>query len=172
MSINTKELQRFHDVWGPMINSLPTVINATERMADLEKYLAELNAKADTVKVESQRELDLKNAQVSAANEQLNTLRAKKRQIESETDAALKIQKAKMAQIQSEVEAKVAECSDRVNAAQARAAQAEAMAAAMFAEADKVVADKMVELGKEVAAADKRVRDAETALDKLRAKLG
>ena len=49
MNLNSKELQKFYDLWSPMLQALPAVIEAAEREEELKRGVAilEKNVRLD-----------------------------------------------------------------------------------------------------------------------------
>lgn len=109
MNINPKELQKFHDLWAPMIAALPAVINAAERAAELENHLAIKLAEFEKLDQRcSKREADAETS-VRAAQERTAAARASHAEAVAQMDLEVKEAKASVRKAKSDAAAKVAE---------------------------------------------------------------
>jgi hypothetical protein len=79
MSINPKELQKFYDLWAPMLAAIPTVINAVEHSDELTKHVAILEAQRDKALSDSQGHIASAQAQVAELKDQLKQLAAQRK---------------------------------------------------------------------------------------------
>ncbi len=170
-NINPKELQKFYDIWAPMINSLPTVINAVATHEELQRSVEVLRARVSDAESEAQAHKDAARDSLVRAKEELKALAAEK----MELTKSIKTHAKECADACAELDAGYAEQQER-HAARLKVL-ADEMAAAQRAAADKVaqaeagyaqvLAAKLAE-AKELEA---RVSKAQDALYKLRAKL-
>lgn len=172
MSINKRELQRFLDVWGPVITVLPAVINAAERETELEIHTQQLQMQLDKVKLEAVAAAEKAAEQNATAAAELSRLQAAKAVAAQEVSDAMQASKDSIAEVRAATDADIKQLNARVSAAKVLAQVAETEAGQILDAVNKKVAQREAELELMVAAAEKRVNDAEAALDKLRSKLG
>jgi hypothetical protein len=78
MAINTKELQKFLDIWSPIIAALPAVISATERENELETHVPILQSQLEKVQADTLEVLAAKATQIEAVNADIQALQVKK----------------------------------------------------------------------------------------------
>ena len=172
MAIDYNALRRFQEMWGPVMDALPSILEITARQADAdralkltkldhEKALKEVDAvyiEADKRLIEVNKELD----SVKAAEEQLHT------DIQRARDAhAEETKKA----INAQQEALLA-VNNKLIASTAKLNSVEAEYAAKVATAEKAAADRISALEADVKELEKRKAAAEKALATLRDKLG
>jgi chromosome segregation ATPase len=172
MTISIGELRKFQDTWGPVIATIPAVINMVEMEADLnralvtkrqefeaaEKSIASAFEEADKLLEKINQELEAVSKEKQALREEIDASRTKfaeqARQIEVDRDASL-----------SGIQAAIAD-------AQGKATQAIQEAEASVAKAQADAAVQKAEMEAEIKDLEKRRAAAEKALDTLRAKLG
>ncbi len=172
MSVNLSELRKFQDIWGPVLQTIPAVIEMVERKDDLDRSIAAAQREYDKVKTHIEDQLKIGTAQIDAAVVRLHEAEAKRAEVLKDIEAA----KAKAREDASAAEqakqerlavvnAKIVEASNKLSVvekdysaklAQERAAHAEATAA----------------MQAEIAALEARKNDVQAALDSLKAKLG
>lgn len=172
MSIDVNALRLFQATWGPVLDAIPTVIDAIGRQADFDRELKlkamaldDANKEIESVYAEADKRLQAINNQMTEAinarfaNEA--AIEKAKRDAADAADEAAKAQNAVLADIAEKIAAKNAELS-------AVDAEIAAKTAAAQAEHEAVVA----KMAAEVADLEKRQAVAEKALESLRAKLG
>jgi len=172
MNINPKELQKFHDLWAPMISALPAVINAAERANELANHVVILENIAKAAQDDATKASDLKAAQLLAARVELKQVAVEK----TELTKAVKLHRTaceeRIQAAEASANALVEEHKARVNAAASAAGVAEeelrARTSAMEAEYAAILEAKQAE----VKEAETRVLKAADALERLRARLG
>lgn len=172
MSLDVNALRLFQATWGPVLDAIPTVIDAIGRQADFDRELklkamalADANKEIESVYAEADKRLQAINNQMTEAiNARLANeaaIEKAKRDAADAADEAAKAQNAVLADIAEKIAAKTAELS-------AVDADIAAKTAAAQAEHEAVVA----KMAAEVADLEKRQAAAEKALESLRAKLG
>lgn len=175
MSINTKELQKFLDLWSPVLAALPAVINSLDRKEELQRGVAILQKQADDAQLATTTAIEARKAGLAEVSIELQVLSNKKRE---QTLLAKEHEKAcaeRIAQATADAEAQVAaaqaDSTARVAAATTAAADAESILRAKLAEVDSAVSARAKELQASIDALEARRAAAEKALNALRAKL-
>lgn len=165
-------LRTFQDTWGPVLNSIPAVINMAESFADVERALNAKRKELDTVAAQVDAAMDEGNAKhadlqdkIAAVSATLADATSDYTQKQADMNAALKALEAsisdEIAKSRVLANAEIIAIQDRVKAEKAKL--------------DQVVAEQneAVKAGEaRLADIEARVANAEKALDKLRAKLG
>ena len=169
--INTKELQKFYDVWGPMIASLPAVISASERHEELGRHVKILEDQRDAATKDTEARKAELAAAVEKARAALAGIAAKRKESEDELRAAQRDLKDRQKKAEAAADAAVKAAQGRVESANQTAVMAEKnredRIAAVNADVEKAKADGEAE----IAAIDARRASAQKALDKLRASI-
>jgi hypothetical protein len=65
--INSVELRKFTDVWGPLVLSMPRVISVVERVEELERHVVVLEQRRDEASTEAVRLKDQGEQDLAAA---------------------------------------------------------------------------------------------------------
>lgn len=170
-AINPKELQKFHDLWAPMIAALPAVINAAERSAELERHIA--IKEAEFIKIDEacvQREAAAE-ASVSAARERTAQAKANHALELAALEAEAKEARASVRKAKADAAAKVAEHqAGAVAAAQAtEVARKEHLAALAALEGQR--AAQMASIAVEVKALEAKRDEVQAVIESLRKQL-
>lgn len=172
MAVDIGALRKFQELWGPVLESIPAVMDAVAKQADfdralraakadLEKANADiLSAKdaAETIRTKSAAEFEALNAKMQAAIEA-----ADRRAYDAEEDSRARINRAKEKAATAEAQA------DRQKAA---VEAAEAQVKVKIAEVEKLHAEAVAAKEAEIAALEKRQAAAEKAIETLKSKLG
>lgn len=172
MNINPKELQKFHDLWAPMIAALPAVINAAEHAAELTNHVAILQGQRDAaVQHRKDAEATIASSNAAAAAE-LKKLADEKAALSKDLKEHAKDCKAKAAAAEALLAGKLEELAAK-GAEAAKAA--EALTQDLLdrkAAADKDYAEHLQSKAAELAEVEAKLAAAQSSLDRLRAKLG
>ena len=126
MEINPKELQKFHDLWAPMIAALPAVISAAERANELVTHTAILQAKLDEVVAATESTKLEAVAHVFASQATLLDLATQKLALDAEVKEHAKDARKAIADAKAAADAKVKDHIERADTA-AQAADAVAL---------------------------------------------
>ena len=171
MAINPKELQKFHDLWAPMIASLPAVINAVETAAELERHTLILRTQCDEIIAEgAASKVDMANAVLKAQSE-LKGIEAEKAEKTKAAAAHAKACQDRIADAEASVNARVIEQAARADAAVAMKANIEKELAERKAKADSEYAEHLNAKRTELEELEAKLLSAQKTLDKLRSKL-
>lgn len=172
MDFNPKEIQKFYDIWSPMLEALPAVIAAAERgdelkrhtailtkdLQDIQKQIADEKAKVDPVRKETQDLIaDLKNKQAQA---------------EQGYNQYLADAKAHLAEVGKETEIEVARIKEQVFAANAELAKTNKEIADAKAQAEAEIKQIKASAEAELADIEGKKQVVERALASLKAKIG
>jgi len=171
-TMDVSALRAFQDVWGPVVASIPAVLNMAESFADVErglaakqKELAEVMAKVDSAMDEGNARYAALQGELAAAQTRLADLNtqitAKQTEAKDAAAAAKAAASAEIAKVKAEVAAEIRGIRAEVKA------DADALDA-LKVEKQAVVADAQVKLDD----IEKRAVAAEKSLATLRAKLG
>lgn len=172
MTINTKELQRFYDVFGPMITCLPTIINAIERDAELQLHVVILQAEALAATEERDKAKVDQGLIVTAANVKLQQIAIKSKDATLLAEVKIKAESDRVLTATTQANADIAAQVARVEVAQV-AATADTIALgdqAKIREAE--YSARSSDLEQQIKALDAKQVLAERSLAALRAKLG
>jgi hypothetical protein len=172
MPIDTSALRKFQDVWGPVLDAIPAVLEAVAKQADVDRELRikkveldEAGKKIDAAFVEADKRLSSVNSEMEQAMQQ-------KEKALAEIEAAKKAQAAddvKAAEAQRKL---VDDWNKKIASLQSQFSNVEAEHAKKVAAAEASYAEKTVALEADVKDLEKRKAAAEKALDALRSKLG
>lgn len=172
MAINPKELQRFLDVWQPVIQALPAVINAAEYEAELGRHVAILESQRDEALAKTAEAAEQSAKLVAAAKDELKKLESKKLSLAQDAQSATDAMNSEVAAAKVQADLAIDALQRSVEDAR-KAADAERTAiAAATAEAAAAATTALDDLKQQVAELEKRKAAGEKALDALRAKLG
>lgn len=169
---NPKELQKFLDLWGPVIASLPTVINALERENDLTRNLAIMEARLQDLNKQCELAQSSVWAEMAKAHEELAVIQAQKAETATEVKEAKAQAKKDVAEAKKTADAAIAAHETRVEKSKAYADKVEQDTAARVTKADSYLISKVADGEATLAELEARRLIAEGVLADLRAKLG
>jgi hypothetical protein len=172
MEINSRELQKFLDVFGPVVATLPAVINAAEKKEELGRHIAILEGRRDAAVADAAKVTADSVAAVAQANTDLKDIAAQKAALAQEIKASAADNKAKIAEAKKVAQVSIDEVNAGVEQAKVAAADEVAKIEAQKTEAWASLAAASADLTAQIADLEKRKTAAEKALDTLRAKLG
>lgn len=172
MSVDIGALRKFQDLWGPVLETIPAVIEATAKQDDLARAIAAQNKLLDKAKQDVTTAYEEADKRLAAVNEELSSLQAQKVQvaagIASDQAKANEAAAAAMADMQAKLDLagqRLAQATEKLNGVEADFAAKTAMAQAAH---DAVLSN----MAGEVKAMEDRQAKAEKALEALKAKLG
>jgi colicin import membrane protein len=170
--MNSREIQKFHDLWAPMINSLPAVINAIDSGEELARALTQRRAEFDRLDAEFAAREGAHQAQVADIRARLNLV---VEQAEADKAAAL----ASVDEAKKEAAEAKKKHNEKAALAATVAAEAEKAAADALKKRDATLAEITVEgerrkvvIQAEIDELERKREAAEKALAELRFKLG
>lgn len=172
MAIDISALRKFQDLWGPVLEAIPAVMDAVAKQSDMDR---EIRVQIKALE-QAQKEVALvyedANNRVTAANSGLDVIAIQQR----ETLASIADEQAKAKEAASSALAAEKKKLQAVNLQVQKAAEelgkVESEYAAKLALVNAEHAAAMKKLEAEVVAMEDRQAKAETALEALKAKLG
>lgn len=172
MTIDTGTLRKFQELWTPVVQAIPAVLDMVEREADLDRALQVKRTELEKVQKEIQAALDEADQRLSFANSNLDAIADQKRAIQREIAEVKSKANIEAAEAEQTKKAMLDGLQASVNSVQAQlqGLQAEYAAKRAKAEADHAAAVKALEA--DIAELDARKAAAETALRDIKAKLG
>jgi chromosome segregation ATPase len=172
MPIDTSALRKFQDVWGPVLDAIPAVLEAVAKQSDVDRELRikkaemdEAGKKIDAAFVEADKRLSSVNSEMEQAMQQ-------KAKALADIEDAKKAQAADNAKAAEAQRKLVDEWNKKIAALQSQFSNVEAENAKRVAAAEASYAEKTAALEADVKDLEKRKAAAEKALDALRSKLG
>jgi chromosome segregation ATPase len=172
MAIDTAALRKFQDVWGPVIDAIPAVLDAAAQQKDVERFLQSKRAEmeeADKKIAKAFEEADKRLSSVNSEMEQAMQQKAKALADIEDAKKAQAVDDAKAAEAQRKL---VDEWNKKIAALQSQFSNVETENAKRVAAAEASYAEKTAALEADVKDLEKRKAAAEKALDALRSKLG
>jgi uncharacterized protein involved in exopolysaccharide biosynthesis len=172
MDFNPKEIQKFYDIWSPMLEALPAVIAAAERGDELKRHTAILTKDLQDV----QKQIADEKAKVGPVRKEtqdaIEALVKQKIEAERGYNQYLSDAKAHLAEIDTQTDAEVAAIKAKVGEAQAELAQATQEITKAKAQADAEISQKKATAEAELADIEAKKQVVERALASLKAKIG
>jgi len=172
MAIDTAALKKFQEIWGPVIEAIPAVLDMAASQADWERAITvkkiefeEAGKKIDAAFVEADKRLSSVNSEMEQAMQQ-------KAKALADIEDAKKAQADNFAKSQQAFSVTEMDWVQKTAALQAQFAQVEANLAKKVADAEADFAGRVLALEADVKDLEKRKAAAEKALDALRSKLG
>lgn len=171
MEINAKELQRFLDVVGPLVSVLPSVINAAERVKELDRNVKLLTEQRDAVIKETEDRKVALNEAVERARESIRELEPKRVAALAEHKALIEAMRSEQAAEEAALMKMKDDCASKKAAYAAEAAHAESDLDGRLAKVEAQVYAAKEAAESELTAINDRRAVAQKALDDLRASL-
>lgn len=172
MTVDIGALRKFQDLWGPVLESIPAVIEATAKKEDLDRAIAIQNKALEKAKQDVASAYDEADKRLAAVNLELEALMVQKTQT---TDAIaterVKANEAAVIALQ-EAQAQLAAVNLKVQASTEKLNSIGADYAAKIAEAQMAHDAAVAKMDAEIKSLEDRGSKAEKALEALRAKLG
>lgn len=172
MAIDTGALRRFQDLWEPVLQAIPAVIELDAKQAEMERWLATKRLEFDKAQkeieaayAEADKRLEQHNAAVTDAVAQVAKANEDAVLIRSEAAASAK-------QFLDAAQVKLAAVNAQISEREQALLKVDAQHAAKLAALDAAHAEAVSAKEAEIVALEKRQATAEKALESLRAKLG
>lgn len=172
MPIDTIALRKFQEVWGPVLDAIPAVLEATAKRADVERELRIKQVELEGADKKISDSFVEANKRLSAVNSEMEQA------IEQKTKVLADIEDAKAAQAADNVKAEEAqrktvdEWNQSIAKLQSQFSNVEVEHAKKVSDLEADFAGRVLTLDAEVKDLEKRKATAEKALDTLRSKLG
>jgi inner membrane protein involved in colicin E2 resistance len=172
MTIDTNALRKFQELWGPVIEAIPAVLEATAKKADAERELRIKQVEIDAADNKIAKAFEEADKRLSSINSEMEQAMQQKAKALVEIEDAKKAQAAddaKAAEAQRKV---VDEWNQRIAKLQSQFSNVESEHAKKVIDLEADFAGRVLALEAEVKDLEKRKAVAEKALDALRSKLG
>ena len=170
--MNSKEIQKFYDLWAPMIASLPAVINAIDTEEELTRSLQvrraefdQLEAKRESREAELLQHVDDIKLRLQSAVDQAE---ADKKAARASADKA----KTAAAEVEKKANERAAAAEADAKKAEQLYRDAEASRSKVFAQIDEEALARKNALQAEIDELENKRQEAEATLNALRFKLG
>lgn len=172
MSIDVSSLRRFQELWEPVIQSIPAVLNMVEMEADMDRALAAKKAELDKVQKAIDAAQEQAQIKLNDANSELAAVASKKEALQQEvTELSIKAK-----DISDNVDKQRQEAVGLVNAAvaevKAKLNEIQGEYSAKRAKAEAEHSKMITQMVAEIDALNERKEAAQAALDEIKAKLG
>jgi hypothetical protein len=172
MAIDHRALQSFYDMWTPVMQTLPAVIDAAQREAELSRSVAQKAAEFERVNVACQDREAAAEIKVAAAMQRLNGVKEEHLELLKTFKVEISEAKAEVTKAKKDAAAKIQEHQASTASTQAEEVEAVKQHASVISSLEAEHATAMKVMQAEIADLEKRKAAAEKALDTLRAKLG
>jgi hypothetical protein len=172
MAIDISALRKFQDLWGPVLEAIPAVMDAVAKQSDMDREVQVQIKALEKAQQEVASVYEEANKRLTAVNSELDVIALQKR----ETLVAIADEQAKAKEVAASALAaekkKLQAVNLQVQKATEELGKVELEYAAKLALVNAEHAAAMEKLEAEVAAMEDRQAKAETALEALKAKLG
>ena len=172
MNLNPRELQKFYDLWAPMLQALPAVIEAADREEELKRGVATVERQLQAVQQKiADEEARIDPVRKSVA-ENIQKLNESQTEAKSGYDKYVADAKAHIVKIDEEVEVEVARIKAKATAAGSELQSVEREAAVAKAKANAEAKQQKADLEVEITELEAKKKSIEDALESLKAKIG
>ena len=172
MSVNLVELRKFQQLWGPVLQTIPAVVEMVERKDDLDRAIAAAKHEYETVKANIDTEIELATTRLDEAALKLTELETQRGAIKAEIEAAKQAAAEAAAVAEKQKQEKLAVVTARIAEASKQLAGIDKEAAAKLAVAREVHSGAVAQMTAEIEALEAKKSDVQSALDSLKARLG
>jgi len=172
MAIDISALRKFQDLWGPVLEAIPAVMDAVAKQSDMDREMQVQNKALEKAKQEVAAAYEEANKRLVAVNAELDSIERQK----SDTLAAIADEQAKAKDAAAGVLAaekkKLQAVNQQIQQATEKLSKVESDYAAKLALAQAEHTAVMAQMEDAVKAMEDRQAKAEEALEALKAKLG
>lgn len=172
MNLNSKELQKFYDLWSPMLQALPAVIEAAEREDELKRGVTVLEKKLQDIQTKIADEEARIEPVRKSVDDAIRQLRDQQKEAQLGYDKYISDAKAHIASVDETVDIDVARIRAKVTAVNNDLYSAERAAAAAKAKINAEAKQQKDELEAQIAELEAKKKSVEDALESLKAKIG
>jgi hypothetical protein len=170
--INSAELRKFAEVWGPLVLSMPRVITAVDRVEELERHVLVLEnrrdeASAEAARLKTQGEQDLANSRLALVD--LNRERQEASQL---VTAHKKACDQRIKRAEEEFESAISAIKSQVDAAKKEQLSTIQGLKAETDAARNQHAEEMRQMAAEIQDLVDKKATAQSALDEIKSRLG
>jgi chromosome segregation ATPase len=172
MNLNPRELQKFYDLWAPMLQALPAVIEAADREEELKRGVTILEKKLQDIQTQIADEEARVEPVRKDTNDRIRLIRDQQTEAQRGYEQYVADAKAHIVKIDEETEAEVARIKAKVSVAGAELQSAEREIVVAKAKANAEAKQQKAELEAEIAELEAKKKSIEDALESLKAKIG
>ncbi len=172
MSIDSKELKKFLEVFAPAVAALPAVINAAEQEEELTRNVVILEDRMQKVLADEKYQLNLFAESVASAKAELQDLGQQRLKLTQEVKTAKKEALINIAAAKTQADEAILSHQARMKEVASQLSSVEGDLVRRLAEAEAVMAKQRAEHLTAIAELVSKKEDAEKALEGLRSRLG
>jgi chromosome segregation ATPase len=172
MNLNPRELQKFYDLWAPMLQALPAVIEAADREEELKRGVTILEKKLQDIQTQIADEEARVEPVRKDTNDRIRLIRDQQTEAQRGYEQYVADAKAHIVKIDEETEAEVARIKAKVSVAGAELQSAEREIVVAKAKANAEAKQQKAEFEAEIAELEAKKKSIEDALESLKAKIG
>jgi chromosome segregation ATPase len=172
MAIDLNALRKFQDLWSPVMEAIPAVMDMAAKQADLERGLTKMAKDLAKAQAEVQKTYDEADARLIAVNKDLEAAIAAKAETMDSIEVAKRSAALAADEAAKKAAAKLADTDAKIKEKTATLASLDKEFAAKIAEAKAAMQTELDDLTAKIKDAEKRYATAEKALESLKAKLG
>ena len=172
MAVDIGALRKFQDLWGPVLETIPAVMDSVAKQADMDRALAQAKSDYEKAKAEVQAVYDDADKRIAVANEVLAAIADKQQKAQEALDAAVVAADARARAIEQEADVRIRSAQDKVLEAEKRLTELDAEAVKRMQAVEEAHAKAMTAFEAEVKALEDRKAKAEKAIEALKAKFG
>lgn len=172
MAVDIGALKKFQDLWGPVLESVPAVIDAVSKKEDMDRGIAEqkrLYEKAEKDVADAKAEAQRVRAEAQAEMQRLSDERT---QMLASMEAERVAINNQIADQKADAKAKADALSKKIADAEAKLGSLDSDFLTKHAQAQAAHDQALADMEAEIKALEDRKGKAEKALEALRAKLG
>ena len=172
MAIDTNALRKFQDLWGPVLEAIPAVLEATAKKADIERELRIKQVEIDDADNKIAKAFEEADKRLSSVNSEMEQAMQQKAKALADIASAKKAQAADDAKAVEAQRKVMDEWGKKIATLQSQFSNVESEHAKKVIDLEADFAGRVLALEAEVKDLEKRKAVAEKALDALRSKLG
>jgi uncharacterized small protein (DUF1192 family) len=172
MAIDTTALRKFQDVWGPVLDAIPAVLNAVAQQNDVERFLQIKRAEMEEADKKIAKAFEEADKRLSSINSEMEQAMQQKAKALADIEDAKKVDADNRAKAEEAQRKVVDEWNQRIAKLQSQFSNVESEHAKKVIDLEADFAGRVLALEAEVKDLEKRKAVAEKALDALRSKLG
>jgi tetrahydromethanopterin S-methyltransferase subunit G len=172
MAIDTNALRKFQELWGPVIEAIPAVLEATAKKADAERELRIKQVEIDAADNKIAKAFEEADKRLSSVNSEMEQAMQQKAKALADIEYAKKVDADNRVKAEESQRKVVDEWNQRIAKLQSQFSNVESEYAKKVIDLEADFAGRVLALEAEVKDLEKRKAAAEKALDALRSKLG
>ena len=172
MPIDTTALRKFQDLWGPVVEAIPAVLEMSAKQADWERSLAVKKIEFEEADKKIVKAFEEADKRLSSVNSEMEQAMQQKAKALADIEYAKKVDADNRVKAEESQRKVVDEWNQRIAKLQSQFSNVESEYAKKVIDLEADFAGRVLALEAEVKDLEKRKAAAEKALDALRSKLG